>query len=50
MKRGAIVAFVLLTLAALPVAAQSQAPVDTFDAVWKIVRDTHFDPRMNGGV
>lgn len=48
MKRGAIVACVLLALAALPVAAQSQAPVDTFDAVWKIVRDTHFDPRMNG--
>ena len=48
MKRGAIVACVLVTLAALSVAAQDQAPVDTFDAAWKIVRDTHFDPRMNG--
>jgi carboxyl-terminal processing protease len=35
-------------LATLAVAAQSPAPVDTFDAVWKIVRDTHFDPKMNG--
>ena len=24
------------------------APVDTFDAAWTIVRDTHFDPKMNG--
>jgi carboxyl-terminal processing protease len=35
-------------LAALSVAAQTPAPVETFDAVWKIVRDTHFDPKMNG--
>jgi carboxyl-terminal processing protease len=35
-------------LATLSVSAQSQAPVETFDAVWKIVRDTHFDPNMNG--
>jgi hypothetical protein len=27
---------------------RKEGPVDTFDAVWKIVRDAHFDPRMNG--
>jgi carboxyl-terminal processing protease len=46
--QGRIVACALWLIAALSVAAQSPAPVDTFDAVWKIVRDTHFDPRMNG--
>jgi carboxyl-terminal processing protease len=31
-------------------AAAAQAPyaVETFEAVWTIVRDTHFDPEMNG--
>jgi len=29
-------------------AAQAPQAVETFDAAWKIVRDTHFDPKMNG--
>jgi len=29
-------------------AAQVPQAVDTFDAAWKIVRDTHFDKTMNG--
>lgn len=28
--------------------AQAPAAVETFDAAWTIVRDTHFDPSMNG--
>jgi carboxyl-terminal processing protease len=32
---------------ALPVAQPSQG-VETFDAVWTIVRDSHFDPALNG--
>src|SRR4029453_195757 len=47
-KRNLVAACVVSMVATLSVAAQSPAPVDTFDAVWKIVRDTHFDPRMNG--
>jgi carboxyl-terminal processing protease len=46
--RGRIVACAVWLIATLPLAAQSRAPVDTFDAAWTIVRDTHFDPRMNG--
>jgi len=38
----------LVVSAAWPAIAQAPAPVDTFDAAWKIVRDTHFDPKMNG--
>ena len=38
----------LVASAAWPAIAQAPAPVDTFDAAWKIVRDTHFDPKMNG--
>lgn len=29
-------------------AAQAPASVETFDAVWRIVRDTHFDKTLNG--
>jgi len=32
----------------LPVFATGPAFVDTFDAAWRIVRDSHFDPNMNG--
>ncbi len=34
----------------LPAPARAQAPqgVETFDAAWTIVRDTHFDKTMNG--
>jgi carboxyl-terminal processing protease len=43
----------LLLLAAallVPAAPRAQAPqaVETFDAAWKIVNDTHFDRSMNG--
>ena len=48
MTRGRVAACVLCLVATLPVAAQNPSPVDTFDAAWTIVRDTHFDPRMNG--
>jgi carboxyl-terminal processing protease len=47
-KRNIIAACAAAWLAALSASAQVPAPVDTFDAVWKIVRDTHFDPKMNG--
>ena len=48
-KRGAIVACVALVTRRGALGRRTgPAPVDTFDAVWKIVRDTHFDPRMNG--
>jgi carboxyl-terminal processing protease len=46
---GRRAAALLLSLAAvLPLVAQPPALVDTFDAAWRIVRDTHFDPKMNG--
>ena len=46
MRRAAAVAL----LASLGAAASAQAPlgVETFDAAWRIVRDTHFDPTFNG--
>jgi carboxyl-terminal processing protease len=31
-----------------PVRAQAPQAVETFDAVWRIVRDTHFDKSLNG--
>jgi carboxyl-terminal processing protease len=39
---------VVAVVAAAPLRAQTPAAVDTFDAAWKIVRDTHFDLKMNG--
>jgi len=39
---------VLVVSAVWPAIARAQPPADTFDAAWKIVRDTHFDPKMNG--
>jgi carboxyl-terminal processing protease len=46
---GSIVLVVLLVgaLGALP-AAQASKPSETFDAAWTIIRDSHFDPGMNG--
>ena len=41
---AAAVALVL----ALAAPAQSGGNVETFDAAWTIVRDSHFDPKMNG--
>ena len=40
----------LLTAAVSGPLATAQAPaaIDTFDAVWRIVRDTHFDRTLNG--
>lgn len=38
----------LCLAATLPLAARQPALVDTFDAAWTIVRDSHFDPQMNG--
>ena len=48
-KRGAAAA-ALVVIWAFVAQAQAQAPlaVETFDAVWRIVNDTHFDPKFNG--
>ena len=48
MSRRRALAATLWAALTLPLVAQAPAPVDTFDAAWKIVRDTHFDPHMNG--
>ncbi|MEO7273405.1 MAG: S41 family peptidase [Vicinamibacterales bacterium] len=49
MIRWRRLACVLVAVAAAwPAIAQGPAFVDTFDAAWTIVRDTHFDPKMNG--
>jgi carboxyl-terminal processing protease len=39
-------ALVLLSIAT--VQSQANKPVETFDAVWTIIRDTHFDRTLNG--
>ncbi|HVL67844.1 MAG TPA: hypothetical protein VM364_11325, partial [Vicinamibacterales bacterium] len=44
----ALLALVLGLAAAAPAAAQAPYAVETFDAVWTIVRDTHFDRTLNG--
>jgi carboxyl-terminal processing protease len=46
MRRGAVA----VLLVALGATASGQAPlgVETFDAAWRIVRDTHFDTTFNG--
>jgi carboxyl-terminal processing protease len=38
----------LVTAAVACLDAQAAKSVETFDAVWTIVRDSHFDPAMNG--
>jgi carboxyl-terminal processing protease len=38
----------LIVLLAAPALAQGPKNVETFDAAWTIVRDSHFDPKMNG--
>ena len=38
----------LLAATSVTLAAQAPQAVETFDAVWTIVRDTHFDKSMNG--
>ena len=57
-RLAAAVALGAVTAAAVPFAQAPQAPVadaagsaqaiETFDAVWTIVRDTHFDRTLNG--
>ena len=51
MRRWRRLACVRCSWLVAPLAGRSRrlpSPVDTFDAAWKIVRDTHFDPKMNG--
>jgi carboxyl-terminal processing protease len=49
-----VLAFGLLLCAAAPVVVRAQAAAaslkatETFEAAWTIIRDSHFDPRMNG--
>jgi carboxyl-terminal processing protease len=38
----------LVAAAAASASAQAVKAVETFDAAWTIVRDSHFDPAMNG--
>ena len=48
--RGRLAAVVAFCLGVLSVHGVAQAPqgVETFDAVWRIVRDSHFDKTLNG--
>lgn len=45
---GAFVAAVLLVCGAIATRAEVPKALETFDAVWTIVRDTHFDTSLNG--
>jgi carboxyl-terminal processing protease len=48
-RRGCVAAFVATGLALAPVViAQVSQGVETFDAAWRIVRDSHFDRTLNG--
>ena len=38
----------LVCALAAPIAAGTTLAVETFDAAWTIVRDSHFDPHLNG--
>ena len=46
--RGALAAATLAVAAVALPGAQAIQGVETFDAAWTIVRDSHFDPGMNG--
>lgn len=48
MKRRALAVAVLLAGAAAATRAEVPKGLETFDAVWTIVRDTHFDKSLNG--
>ncbi len=48
MKGRAIVAAVAIVCASAAVTADVPKGLETFDAVWTIVRDTHFDKSFNG--
>lgn len=49
-RRGACIgaAFAAVVLAGAGLVAQASLAVDTFDAAWRIVRDSHFDRTFNG--
>ena len=46
--RAALVALLVASLGAAAAAAQAAKGSETFDAAWTIIRDSHFDPSMNG--
>jgi len=46
LKRALLLLIVCASIAAVA-RAQAPAAAETFDAVWKIVRDTHFDPAFD---
>lgn len=48
MKAIAVAAALALTLGSVPSQAEVPHGIETFDAVWRIVRDTHFDRTYNG--
>ena len=48
MRYRAVIAALTLTCAVATVRAEVPKALETFDAVWTIVRDTHFDPTFNG--
>jgi carboxyl-terminal processing protease len=51
MRRATLAALAVVVAAGgfgRPATAQAPAALDTFDAVWRIVRDTHFDKTLNG--
>ena len=47
-RRGPVVAAIALACASGLVSAQAPQAVETFDAAWTIIKNTHFDKTMNG--
>ncbi len=51
-RRSAPLAILLIAVANVCLLSQAAVPLEkgteTFDAAWKIIRDSHFDPGMNG--
>jgi carboxyl-terminal processing protease len=48
MKAAAVAAAIVIACGATATRAEVQKGLETFDAVWTIVRDTHFDKSLNG--
>ena len=48
MRSRVVIAALTLACAVTTVRAEVPKALETFDAVWTIVRDTHFDPTFNG--
>jgi carboxyl-terminal processing protease len=46
--RGPVLAAIVCVALAGSPTAQAPRAIETFDAVWTIVRDSHFDPGLNG--